>query len=104
MTSSTSYTGTATLHWNMSTESDLAGYRTYVGSATRVYDAALTVTYGVISCSTGQPAAVINGINNGVNTYTAVTAFDTNGNESTWSAEATILRQVPLIHLLRQFK
>jgi hypothetical protein len=104
MTSSTSYTGTATMHWDMSTAADLSGYRVYIGDATRLYDATKTQTFGVITCSTGQPAAVVTGIYNGILTYATVTAFDVAGNESTYSAEVTLERQVPLIHLLRQFR
>ena len=89
------------VHWNMSTESDLAGYIVYRGSAPRAYEA-MTTTLGLVSCSTGDPSGLIPGCANGVPTYLAVTAYDTVGNESTFSAEVSTSRAVPLLTLLRQ--
>jgi hypothetical protein len=103
MTSSTSYTGTATMYWNMSTESDMYAYFVYTGTATRQYDAFTSFTLAG-SGTTAQPAGIFGGIPNGVLTYATVTAMDASFNESTYSAEVTLERQVPLIHLLRQFK
>jgi hypothetical protein len=103
MTSSTSYTGTATMYWNMSTESDMYAYYVYTGTASRQYDAFTSFTLAGAG-TTAQPAGVFGRIQNGVLTYAAVTAMDASFNESTWSAEVTLNRQVPLIHLLRQFR
>lgn len=104
MTSSTSYTGTATLYWNMSTEPDLSGYRVWIGLATRDYFQTDSYAVSLTAGTTAAPAAFLTNIPNGVFTYATVTAFDLTGNESTWGEEVTLERQVPLIHLLRQFK
>jgi hypothetical protein len=95
-----SYTGKLVLHWGMNTESDLAGYKVYVGTASRVYSQLTDV--GLITCSTGQPAALIHGIANGVPTYVAMTAYDLTGNESTFSAEVVTTKMVPVLDVLRR--
>ena len=96
-----SYTGNVTMRWNMNSESDLAGYRVYQGVAPRTYtgytDVGLTAT-------TGEPGTVISGIGNSILTYLAVTAYDATGNESTFSAEVSITKAVPLLRVLRQVR
>jgi hypothetical protein len=59
---------------------------------------------GIISCSTAQPGATVGGILNGVPTYVTVTAYDLTGNESTYSAELSFTKTVPLLHVLRQVR
>ena len=96
-----SYTGSILMHWAMNGESDLAGYRVYQGVASRTYagytDVGLTAT-------TGAPVATISGIGNSVLTYLAVTAYDATGNESTFSAEVSTTKAVPLLSVLRQVR
>ncbi|MGH7229356.1 MAG: BACON domain-containing protein [Nitrospiraceae bacterium] len=73
--------GTATLTWNASPTSDLAGYKVYVGTASGVYGPATSVgnvtTYRVLNLTTGQTY------------YFSVTAVDTSGNESDYSNEVS---------------
>jgi len=94
-----SYTGSALLYWRMSTEDDLAGYKAYKGTNSRQYGSATDL--GIITCSTRQPGAMITGIGNSILTYVALTAYDLTGNESTFSAEVSITKPVPLLTLLR---
>jgi len=96
-----SYTGGALLYWRMSTESDLAGYKAYKGVTSHVYESPAT-DLGIITCSTGAPGAMISGIGNNILTYVALTAYDQTGNESTFSAEVSITKAVPILQLLRR--
>jgi len=100
---STFYTDSAFMHWAMNPENDLAGYIIYLGNTSRQYNR-VTTGVGLCACSTAQPGATVGGIQNGVLTYAAVTAYDQSGNESTFSAEVTMTKNVPLLHLLRQVK
>ncbi len=72
--------GEATLSWQSNAESDLAGYKVYVGTASRVYSAPINVNKLTTYTVTGLNPATY---------YFAVTAYDTAGNESAFSAEAT---------------
>ena len=73
---------TINVSWNPNTEEDLAGYRLYVGEASGQY---------------GEPVDVGNVTGHvmeitpeyGATYYFALTAYDTSGNESGYSAEAT---------------
>jgi hypothetical protein len=71
--------GSATLNWQPNEESDLAGYRVYYGTVSRIYGPALNV-----STVTDHS---FNDLEEGVTYYFAVTAFDTSGNESGYSTE-----------------
>jgi len=95
-----SYTGSATIHWAMSTDADLAGYKVYQGVLSGVYTR--TQALGLITCSTGQPGRVVDQIVNGAANYIALTAYDTSLNESLFSAEIVITKSIPLLTLLRQ--
>jgi predicted phage tail protein len=78
-------TNTATLSWNApTTGTNLSGYRVYYGTSPGTYQQ-----------SSGQGISVGNitsytviGLSHGTRYYFAVTAFDTSGNESTFSNEA----------------
>jgi hypothetical protein len=74
------YTAQVTLAWDPNTEQDMAGYKVYYGTASRVYnwffDAGNVTTY----TATGLP--------DGATYYFAATAYDTSGIESAYSAEA----------------
>ena len=76
------FAATVQVTWNPNTEPDLAGYRLYVGEASGQY---------------GEPVDVGNVTGHvmeitpeyGATYYFALTAYDTSGNESGYSAEAT---------------
>ena len=96
-----SYTQSVLARWDTQAESDLAGWKIYQGTASRIYDGSKTVDAGM-TASTGAPYASIPGIGNNILTYVAVTAYDLTGNESTFSAEVTVQRAVPLLSVLRR--
>jgi fibronectin type 3 domain-containing protein len=88
------YNGALTVSWDANTEPDLASYKVYVGTASRVYDSLLTRT------TTGL-SQFVNGLTHGVTYYTAMTAVDLLGNESTYSVEVTkpvLITVLNLIH------
>ena len=60
-------------HWKANTEPDLAGYHVYLGEEPGNYDTVFTTT---------DTSFVITGLNNGVNYFMGVTAFNSDGNES----------------------
>jgi hypothetical protein len=77
-------TGNAVLTWSLNSETDLAGYKIYVGTASGLYNfpgspfvVGATSSYMV----TGLPA--------GQTYYFAISAFDTSGSESGLSAEVS---------------
>ena len=81
-------TGSITLAWEApslnedgSLLTDLAGYYVYYGETSQAYTDFVTVE-GSTSCS-------ISGLSIGKPLYFAVTAFDTSGNESTFSSEVS---------------
>ncbi len=73
--------GEVTLTWDANTESDLAGYRVYVGTVSGVYgppiDVGNVTTYKVTNLSEGQTY------------FFGVKAYDTSGNESGFSSEVS---------------
>jgi hypothetical protein len=72
--------GEAILSWAPNTETDLSGYKVYYGTASGTYGVPLTV--GTTTTST------VSGLSPGTY-YLAVTAYDTSGNESGFSAEVS---------------
>ena len=96
-----SYTQSVLVRWDTQSDSDLAGWKVYQGTQSRIYDSSKTVDAGM-TASTGAPYASIPGIGNNILTYVAVTAYDLTGNESTFSAEVTVQRAVPLLSVLRR--
>lgn len=70
----------ATLMWDANSESNLLGYRVYVGAASRTYSTNWTTTNTTFTV-TNVP---VNGTN-----FFAVTAFDTDGFESEYSDEVS---------------
>jgi hypothetical protein len=68
------------LSWSPSTDADLAGYSVYYGTASRTYGTPVNV--GLVSAYT------LTGFNAGTY-YFAVTAYDSSGNESAFSNEAS---------------
>lgn len=73
--------GSVDLQWQANTESDLAGYRVYVGTSTGSYSPFVPV--GTATNYT-VPTPV-----EGTTYYLAVTAVDDDGNESSYSAEVS---------------
>ena len=76
-------TANATVTWYANTESDLAGYRVYVGTASGSYGFA-----GPFEIASGTSFTVPN-LPVGTTYFFAVTAFDKSGNESTKSTEVS---------------
>lgn len=74
--------GSAILHWQPNTDSDLAGYRVYYGTASRSYGPYIPVGKDVTSYT-------LNGLVDGKTYYFALTAVDTSGNESGYSVEVS---------------
>ena len=77
-------TGGATLSWTLNSETDLAGYKVYVGTAPGIYS------------FPGSPIVIgrtdnyaISGLPVGQTYYFAISAFDNSGNESTLSTEVS---------------
>lgn len=105
-----SYTGSALLRWGMNSESDMAGYRIYKGTASLIYTAFssggnyIDVGLSGIGGSTDAPAAYVPDLPNGIQAYLAITAYDNSGNESTFSTELSYAKTVPLLSLLRSVR
>jgi hypothetical protein len=77
-------TGTATLSWTLNSETALAGYKIYVGTASGLYNypgspfvAGVTGSYTITGLPSGQTY------------YFAISAFDNSGSESGLSAEVS---------------
>ena len=85
LAAATSSTGTATLSWDASTASNIAGYRFYYGTASGNYLQPLGQGIDVGNATT----YTLTGLTSGVTYYFAVTAYDTAGDESAYSAEAS---------------
>ncbi len=69
-----------TLQWDPNTETDLAGYKVYYGTASRTYGAPVTIGLQTTYTVTGLTAGTY---------YFAVTAFNTAGLESGFSNEVS---------------
>ena len=76
-----------TLAWDANTDPSVAGYKLYYGYASRTYGTPVNV--GKVTQYT------LTGIQEGINCYFAVTAYDTNGNESAFSTELECFTLVP---------
>lgn len=73
--------GTISLTWSANTESDLAGYKVYVGTQSGVYGPPITV--GNVT------AYQLNNLAKNTTYFVSITAVDTAGNESLHSAEVS---------------
>ena len=69
------YGGTASLAWNPVSDTDVAGYRVYYGTASAVYTQSVDVG--------NLTQATVSGLTNCTNYFFAAKAYDTSGNEST---------------------
>ncbi len=77
---SNAFAGNAALSWDANTEADLAGYNVYYGT--------VSGSYGTPTDVGNQITHTITGLADGTY-YFAVTAYDTSGNESGFSTEAS---------------
>ena len=77
-------TASASFQWDPNTETDLAGYKIYQGTASGQYGLPIAT---LAANSTSYEAT---GLQNGGTYYFVVTAFDTSGNEGSLSDELTI--------------
>jgi hypothetical protein len=77
-----SYAAQVTLEWNANTEQDLSGYIIYQGTSSKDYDASMDVGKWT--------SATISKLEDNETYYFAVTAYDTEGNESGYSNEVCI--------------
>lgn len=96
------YNTSKRINWNMNSESDLAGYIVYYGTASRTYSAMSTGIGLSGDGSTGTPSKIISGLLDGTTYYFGVTAYDATGNESTFSGEVLVTVSVPMVKILRQ--
>ena len=81
--------GSATISWNANTESDLAGYKIYYGTASRT--GTDPKTCGLCGYSTSLNVGNVrtytfSSLTNGQTYYFSVTAYDTSNNESSFSS------------------
>ena len=77
-------TGTVTLTWTANRESDLAGYKIYVGTASGTYSfSGSPFTAGKVTSYT------VSNLPNGQTYFFAISAYDSAGNESPLSAEVS---------------
>lgn len=96
------YNTSKRINWSMNSESDLAGYIVYYGTASRTYSAMSTSIGLAGDGSTGTPSKIIAGLLDGQTYYFGVTAYDATGNESTFSGEVTASVTVPKTRVLKQ--
>ena len=82
-----SHAAQVTLAWDANTDPGVAGYKLYYGTASRTYGTPVDV--GKVTQYT------LTGIEEGKNCYFAVTAYDTNRNESAFSTELECFTLVP---------
>jgi hypothetical protein len=80
-TTTSTTTGSATLSWGANTETDLAGYKVYVGTQSGVY--ATPIALGKVT--TYQ----LTNLSLGTTYFFTITAYDSAGNESVHSAEVS---------------
>jgi fibronectin type 3 domain-containing protein len=73
------------LQWSASSDTRVAGYRVYWGTASRTYQQGL----GSGARASAGTSHVVANLPSGRTYYFAVTAYDSSGTESAFSAEAT---------------
>ncbi|MGH8071286.1 MAG: malectin domain-containing carbohydrate-binding protein [Candidatus Entotheonellia bacterium] len=79
--STSAFATQVTLQWDPNTETDLAGYKVYYGYASRQYN---------VNVNAGKSTkTILSGLDDVKIYYFAVTAYDTNGNESKYSNEVS---------------
>lgn len=80
-----SATTSAIIGWLPNSEADVAGYHIYAGRASGVYDQSLTQT--VLNTPGAALIVTFTGLEDGVQWFFAVAAFDTSDNEGELSDE-----------------
>ena len=75
------------LKWLPNSEPDMSGYNLYYGTSSRNYNAPIPI--GNVTSYT------VGGLAEGVKYYFALTALDTSGNESGFSAELSVIATIP---------
>ncbi|MFQ5641452.1 MAG: hypothetical protein ACE5IR_26040 [bacterium] len=85
------YAQTAKLSWNANTESDLAGYKLYYGSASGVYGDPVDIPLSALSNTASPTFTQTLALDCGENktAFFALTAYDLAGNESGKSNEVS---------------
>jgi fibronectin type 3 domain-containing protein len=73
--------GQIALTWDPNEETDLGGYKIYMGTSSGVYDNTIDVE--------NVNKYVVNGLVSGITYYLALTAYDTSFNESDYSTEVS---------------
>lgn len=77
-------TGSATLSWSLNNESDLGGYKVYIGTASGLYTyPGSPITVGLVTTYT------VTNLPGGNTYYFAISAYDSSGNESLRSTEVS---------------
>ena len=79
LTSGVTHAASITLAWDRSQDTDIAGYRVYYGTSSGHYAKVISVG--------SQTTCTITNLEPGRTYYFVATAYDTNGNESTFSQE-----------------
>lgn len=82
-------TATVNFAWDANSETNIAGYRIYTGVSSRSY----SVSNDFGNVTSGN----LSGLNNSSRYYHALTAFNTSGLESFFSAEVVALTPVPVV-------
>lgn len=77
---STLHAASLRVSWQANTETDLAGYKVHYGKQSKTYTQ-------VITADKAQTSLIITGLDNNMQYFVALTAFDTSMNESDFSIE-----------------
>lgn len=80
---STGNSGTARLSWDTSATNDIAGYKIYLATTSGSYGAPISTTSRDVTTHT------VTGLTPGTTYFLVVTAFNTDGTESTFSNEVS---------------
>jgi hypothetical protein len=81
--------GNVILGWNANTESDLAGYKIYIGTSSGIYNYATSPYVSPVNVGMVQTFTFIL-LPGGVTYYFAITAFNSTGQESAFSSELAV--------------
>jgi hypothetical protein len=81
--------GRVTLGWNANTESDLAGYKIYIGTSSGVYNYATSPYVSPVNVGMVQTFTFLL-LPGGATYYFAITAFNSTGQESAFSSELAV--------------
>ncbi|HEY1121009.1 MAG TPA: fibronectin type III domain-containing protein [Haloferula sp.] len=79
--------GSVSVAWNRNSESDVTGYKVYWGRTSRIYDQVLNAG--------NNPQAVLPNLASGQPYYCAVTAYNAQGQESSFSTEIAVMHGTP---------